>query len=117
MMEFAVLLLILGALALVLGPRLMARRGPRGQLVGGQLLVTGISGAPPGSGAPGEHFVTITGVINGPGVDEHVVYQQMAVNASQWPATGQLIPVVYAPGNPDKWFFAPAGQQLPPPGP
>ena len=112
MMEFAVLLLILGALALVLGPRLMARRGPRGQLVGGQLLVTGISGAPPGSGAPGEHFVTITGVINGPGVDEHVVYQQMAVDASQWPATGQLIPVVFAPGNPDKWFFAPPAQPM-----
>jgi hypothetical protein len=113
MMEFAVLLLILGALALVVGPRLMARRGPRGQMAQGTLLVTGISGASPGPVAPGEHFVTITGVINGPGVDEHVVYQRMAVDASQWPAMGQLIPVVFAPGNPDKWFFAPAGQQLP----
>ena len=79
----------------------------------GTLLVTGISGASPGPVAPGEHFVTITGVINGPGVDEHVVYQRMAVDASQWPAMGQLIPVVFAPGNPDKWFFAPAGPQLP----
>jgi hypothetical protein len=110
MMEFAVLLLILGALALVVGPRLMARRGPRGQMAQGNLLVTGISPRPD---APGEHFVTITGVINGPNVDEHVVYQRMAVDASQWPVMGQLIPVVYAPGNPDKWFFAPAGQQLP----
>ena len=53
MMEFAVLLLILGALALVVGPRLMARRGPRGQMVHGQLLVTGISGGGPGPDAPG----------------------------------------------------------------
>jgi hypothetical protein len=114
MMEFAVLLLILGALALVVGPRLMARRGPRGQMAQGTLLVTGVSGAAPGPAAPGEHFVTITGVINGPGVDEHVVYQRMAVDASQWPVMGQLIPVAYTPGNPDKWFFAPSGQQLPP---
>jgi hypothetical protein len=105
-MEFAVLLLILGALALVVGPRLMARRGPRGQMVQGTLLVTGVSGPGPGQAEPGEHFVTITGVINGPGVDEHVVYQRMAVEASQWPAMGQLIPVAYAPNNPDKWFFA-----------
>lgn len=109
MMEFAVLLLILGALALVVGPRLMARRGPRGQMVQGTLLVTGISPRPD---APGEHFVTITGVINGPNVDEHVVYQRMAVDASQWPVMGQLIPVVYAPSNPDKWFFAPPVQPI-----
>ena len=114
MMEFAVLLLTVGALALVIGPRLMARRGPRGQMVQGTLLVTGVSPRP---AAPGEHFVTITGVISGPGVNEHVVYQRMAVDAAQWPAMGQLIPVVYAPGNPDKWFFAPPEQQLPPPGP
>ena len=107
MMEFAVLLLILGALALVLGPRLMARRGPRGQMMQGTLLVPGVSPRP---AAPGEHFVTITGVINGPGVDEHVVYQRMAVDASQWPTMGQLIPVVYSPSNPDKWFFAPSDQ-------
>ena len=110
-MEFAVLLLILGALALVLGPRLMARRGPRGQMVQGTLLVTGISPRPD---VAGEQFVTITGIINGPNVDEHVVYQRIAVDVSQWPVMGQLIPVVYAPSNPDKWFFAPTGQQLPP---
>ena len=107
MMEFAVLLLILGALALVLGPRLMARRGPRGQMMQGTLLVTGVSPRP---AAPGEHFVTITGVLNGPGVDDHVVSQRMAVYASQRPTMGQLIPVVYSPSNPDKWFFAPSGQ-------
>ncbi|MFM9032797.1 MAG: hypothetical protein ACKOQ4_00640 [Mycobacterium sp.] len=102
-MEFAVLLLILGALALVLGPRLMARRGPRGEMAQGTLLVTGVSPRPD---EPGEHFVTISGVITGPGVSEHVVYQRMAVDAANWPAMGQLMPVVYAPTNPDKWFFA-----------
>lgn len=116
MVEFAVLLLILGALALVLGPRLMAKRGPRaamarGEMAQGTLLVTGVSPRPE---APGEQFVTISGVINGPTVDEHVVYQRMAVDAGNWPAMGQLIPVVYSPKNPDKWFFAPPAPAGPP---
>ena len=93
MVEFASLLLILGALALVLGPRLM-RRGPRGEAVPGTLLVTGISPRPD---APGQQFVTISGVINGPTVDEHVVYQRMSVDTGNWPTMGQLIPVVYSP--------------------
>ena len=117
MMEFAVLLLILGALALVLGPRLMGRRGPgaamaRGQMAQGTLLVTGVSPRPD---AAGEQFVTISGVINGPTVDEHVVYQRMAVDVGNWPSMGQLIPVVYSPKNPDKWFFAPPTPPMPPP--
>ncbi len=111
MWEFAVLLLILGSLALILGPRLMARRGPQGEMAQGTLLVTGVSPRPE---VPGEQFVTITGVITGPTVAEHVVYQRMAVDAANWPVMGQLIPVVYSPKNPDKWFFAPAG---PPPAP
>ncbi|MGV9803276.1 hypothetical protein ACWDTP_35005, partial [Mycobacterium sp. NPDC003449] len=55
----------------------------------------------------GEQFVTITGVINGPTVNEHVVYQRMAVDVNDWPAMGALHPVVYSPKNPDKWTFAP----------
>ena len=110
MMEFAAVLLILGALALVLGPRLMrrgARGGARGEMAPGTLLVTGVSPRPD---APGEHFVTISGVITGPTVNEHVVYQRMAVDTANWPTMGQLIPVVYSPKNPDKWFFAPPEQ-------
>lgn len=110
-MEFAVLLLILGALALVLGPRLMAKRGPRGEMAQGTLLVTGVSPRPD---AAGEQFVTISGVINGPTVDEHVVYQRLAVDVASWPSMGQLIPVVYSPKNPDKWFFAPPAPPVPP---
>jgi len=102
--QFGVLVLILGALALVLAPRIMARRGPRGEMAHGTLLVTGISPRPD---VPGEQFVTISGVINGPTVDEHVVYQRMAVNVDSWPTMGQLIPVVYSPKNPDNWYFAP----------
>ena len=105
MTEFAALLLILGALALILGPRLMGKRGPRGEMASGTLLVTGVSPRPD---VPGEQFVTISGVINGPTVAEHVVYQRMAVDTAHWPTMGQLIPVVYSPKNPDKWFFAPA---------
>ena len=106
MVEFAVLLLIIGALALVVGPRLMGRRGPRGEMLPGTLLVTGLSPRPE---ATGEQFVTITGVINGPGVDEHVVYQRMAVDTANWPTMGQLIPVAFSPKNPDNWVFAPPG--------
>jgi hypothetical protein len=119
MWEFAVLLLIIGSLALVLGPRMMARRGPRGamergELAQGTLLVTGVSPRPE---VPGEQFVTISGVITGPTVGEHVVYQRMAVDAANWPAMGQLIPVVYSPKNPDKWFFAPPAAPPQPPAP
>jgi hypothetical protein len=104
MMEFAVLLLIVGALALVVGPRLMGKRGPRGEMAQGTLLVTGVSPRPD---AEGEQFVTISGVMTGPTVNEHVVYQQMAVDTAAWPAIGQLMPVAYSPKNPDKWMFAP----------
>ena len=104
MVEFAVLVLILGALALVVGPRLMGRRGPRGEMLRGTLLVTGLSPRPD---AGGEQFGTITGVINGPTVDEHVVYQRMAVDTANWPTIGQLIPVAFSPKNPDNWVFAP----------
>jgi len=103
MWEFAVILLIVGALVLVLAPRLM-RRGPRGEVVHGTLLVTGVSPRPD---ATGDQFVTISGVINGPTVNEHVVYQRMAVDVTNWPTMGQLIPVVYSPKNPDNWSFAP----------
>lgn len=103
MWEFAALVLILGALAVLLGPRFF-RRGPRGEMATGTLLVTGVSPRPD---VPGEQFVTISGVISGPTVNEHVVYQRMAVDVDSWPTMGQLIPVVYSPKNPDNWFFAP----------
>lgn len=112
MVEFAVLLLILGALALVLGPRLMGRRGPGADMARGTLLVTGVSPRP--ADAVGEQFVTISGVITGPTVNEHVVYQRMAVDAGNWPTMGQLIPVAYSPKNPDKWVFAAPEPPLPP---
>ena len=105
MWEFAVLLLIVGALVLILAPRIMGRRGPRGEMAQGTLLVTGVSPRPD---ATGEQFVTISGVINGPTVNEHVVYQRMAVDVNSWPTMGQLIPVAYSPKNPDNWYLAPA---------
>lgn len=77
----------------------------------GTLLVTGLSPRPD---VPGEQFVTISGVISGPTVSEHVVYQRMAVDTANWPIMGQLIPVVYSPKNPDKWFFTPPAAPGPP---
>ena len=73
-------------------------------LAHGTLLVTGVSPRPD---VAGEQFVTITGVINGPTVNEHVVYQRLAVDVEQWPTMGTTFPVVYSPKNPDNWSFAP----------
>jgi hypothetical protein len=102
--EIGVLLLIVGAIAVLAAPWIM-RRTPRGETVSGTLLVTGVSPRPD---ATGEQFVTITGVINGPTVGEHVVYQRYAVNVDHWPAMGETYPVVYSPKNPDNWAFAPS---------
>jgi hypothetical protein len=104
MWEFAVLLLLVAVVVAFLAPRFI-RRGPRGgNLASGTLLVTGVSPRPD---AGGEQYVTIAGVINGPTVSEHAVYQRMAVDVNQWPTMGQLFPVVYSPKNPDNWRFAP----------
>ena len=106
--------MILAALALIVVPMMRARRGPGGQMLPGTLLVTGVSGSKSGADSSGKQLVTITGVINGPSLNEHVVYQQLTVDAAASPKMGQLIPVVYSPKNPDNWFFAPPEQQLPP---
>jgi hypothetical protein len=101
--QFGVLLLLVAVLGVVLAQRFIPR-GPRGELVNGTLLVTGVSPRPDTSG---QQYVTIAGVINGPTVSEHAVYQRMAVDVDQWPTMGQLFPVVYSPKNPDNWKFAP----------
>lgn len=100
------LFLLIGALAVLLAPRFV-RRGPGTDAVSGTLLVTGVSPRPD---ATGDQYVTITGVINGPTVNEHTVYQRMVVNVDKWPTMGQLMPVVYSQRNPDKWAFAPPEQ-------
>lgn len=104
--EIGVLFLLIGALAVLLAPRFI-RRGPGADAVSGTLLVTGVSPRPD---ATGDQYVTITGVINGPTVNEHTVYQRMVVNVDKWPTMGQLLPVVYSQRNPDKWAFAPPEQ-------
>lgn len=115
-MEFFVILLLVGALVLLLAPRLR-KNGPRGERAHGTLLITGISPRPDDVG---EQFVTISGVMTGPTVNEHHVYARMAVDVSQWPSMGDLIPVVYSPKNPDNWSFAPPApppMEAPPPPP
>ncbi len=104
MWEYGVLILLVAVLAVALAQRFVAR-GPRGELASGTLLVTGVSPRPD---AVGEQYVTVAGVINGPTVSEHEVYQRMAVDVDHWPTMGQLLPVVYSPKNPDNWRFAPA---------
>lgn len=101
--EFALLLLLVAVLAGFLAQRFI-RRGPRGQVVSGTLLVTGVSPRPD---VGGEQYVTIAGVINGPTVNEHPVYARMAIDVDQWPSMGETHPVVYSAKNPDNWRFAP----------
>ncbi|MGA7049820.1 MAG: hypothetical protein WBZ37_00815 [Mycobacterium sp.] len=103
MWEFGLLLLLVAIVVGLLAQRFIPR-GPRGPLASGTLLVTGVSPRPD---AGGDQYVTISGVINGPTVNEHAVYQRMAVNVDAWPMMGQLFPVVYSPRNPDNWKFAP----------
>jgi hypothetical protein len=117
MVEFLILLVLLGALAAFLAPRFM-RKGPRGERAHGTLLITGISPRPDDQG---EQWVTISGVITGPTVSEHPVYGQLVVNVDQWPSIGDLMPVVYSARNPDNWAFAPPQPPVdypepPPPG-
>ncbi len=99
------LVLLIGAVVLIAGPWIMRRRRMPGGLAQGTLVVTGVSPRPDETG---RQFVTITGVINGPTVNEHVVYQRLEVDVDEWPTMGQLFPVVYAPKNPDNWRFAPS---------
>jgi hypothetical protein len=107
--EFAMLVVLIGAVAVLAAPWIRRRRGVGGDWTQGTLLVTGVSPKPD---ATGEQFVTVTGVINGPTVDEHVVYQQLAVDVDHWPIMGELFPVMYSPKNPDNWAFAP--REVPP---
>ncbi len=111
--ELAILLLILGAFVLLAGPWIMRRRGAGGDWVQGTLLVTGVSPRP--DGVTGAQFVTITGVINGPTVNEYTVYTRLTVDVNEWPTMGQLIPVMYSPGNPEKWAFGARPEPAPPP--
>jgi hypothetical protein len=101
--EMLTVLLLVAMLAVFLAPRLM-RRGPSGDSLNGTLLITGVSPRPD---VVGEQYVTITGVIDGPTVNEYTVYQRMVVNVDNWPTVGDLKPVVYSQRNPDNWAYAP----------
>lgn len=98
------LLVLIGAIAVVAAPWLMRRRRPPADSLHGTLLITGVSPPPD---ATGEQFVTVAGVINGPSVNEHVVYQRWAVDTGSWPRVGDLVPVMYSAKNPDHWRAAP----------
>lgn len=113
--EFAMILLLVGALVLLARPLLARRRGVGNDWVPGMLLVTGVSPRP--DGVTGEQFVTITGVINGPTVNEYTVYTRMTADVDNWPTMGQLMDVMYSPGNPEKWAFGTRPEPMPPIGP
>ena len=101
-LEIVIVLVLLGALAVFAAPWIRRRRGIGSDWVQGQLLVTGVSPRPD---ATGEQFVTVTGVINGPTVNEHVVYQRLPSTSTTGRRWGSS-PVMYKPNNPDNWAFA-----------
>lgn len=103
--DFWVLLLIIATIAVLAAPLLKKRRRPS-DAQEGTLLITGVSPRPE---ATGEQYVTIAGVINGPTVSEHSVYQRTAVDVADWPKMGELRPVVYSQRNPDNWQFVAGG--------
>jgi hypothetical protein len=109
--EIAMILVMVGVLAVIAAPWIMRRQRAGADWQSGNLLVTGVS--PPPVDLTGRQFATITGVINGPTVAEHVVYQRLEVDVNDWPTISQIFPVVYSPKNPDNWRFAP--QEGPPP--
>lgn len=109
MWEIFWIIVVIGAIAVLAAPWLR-RRGNPADAVNGTLLITGVSPKPE---AAGEQFVTVTGVINGPTVNEHVVYHRYAVDVQHWPSMGELIPVVYSPKNPDNWRVAPPESTAP----
>ena len=100
--EMLSVLLLVAILAGFVVPRFI-RQGPRRDSLSGTLLITGVSPRPD---ADGEQFVTITGVIDGPTVNDYTVYQRMVVNVDNWPTVGELKPVVYSQRNPDNWMLA-----------
>jgi hypothetical protein len=96
-------LLLVAILAGFVVPRFIRQR-PRRDSLSGTLLITGVSPRPD---AEGEQYVTITGVIDGPTINDYTVYQRMTVNVDNWPTVGELKPVVYSQRNPDNWMLAP----------
>jgi hypothetical protein len=92
--EFGVLLLLIGAIVLLAAPWIMRRRGAGSDWMQGTMLVTGVSPRP--DDVVGVQYATITGVINGPTVNEHVIYQRLEVEVNNWPTMGELFPVVYS---------------------
>ena len=106
------LVVLIGAVVLVAGPWIRRRRGMRGEMAHGTLVVTGVSPRPDETG---EQFVTITGVINGPTVNEHVVYQRLAVDVDQLADDGAVVPGgLLRRTIPDNWRFAPPEGPPPP---
>jgi hypothetical protein len=101
--EIGVLLFLVALLAMFLAPRFI-RRGQPSDALTGTLLITGVSPKPE---AEGEQWVTISGVIDGPTLNEYTVYQRMVVDVDKWPTVGELKPVVYSQRNPDRWTLVP----------
>lgn len=113
MWEFFALLLLVAIMVMFLAPRFL-RSGPGAHAEEGTMLVTGVSPRPAAAGA---QYVTISGVLHGPTVAEHEVYQRLEVDVEDWPTVGQLLPVRYSPRNPDNWTLWVAQRDGGEPGP
>ncbi|MBF6163205.1 hypothetical protein IU486_00260 [Streptomyces gardneri] len=107
MLEFASLLILTAVLVSLIVFVIRGRRGYQpANPEEGTLYITGVSPQPD---APGEQYVTITGKLTGPSVPGKVVYGRFVWDTKSWPATGDLLTVVYPAGKPDRWQISRPG--------
>lgn len=107
MLEFASLLILTAVLVSLIVFVIRGRRGYQPAYPEeGTLYITGVSPPPD---APGEQYVTITGKLTGPSVPGKVVYGRFVWDTKSWPATGDLLTVVYPAGKPDRWQISRPG--------
>jgi hypothetical protein len=107
MVQFGMLVIMVGALVAIVMLYLRGRNGVRlTNPESGTLYVSGVSPRPD---ATGEQYVTITGNLTGPSVPGTVVYGRLVWDVDNWPAIGDLIPVVYPAGKPERWQISHPG--------
>ncbi|MBF6202811.1 MULTISPECIES: hypothetical protein [Nocardia] len=107
MLEFASLLILTAVLVSLIVFVIRGRRGYQpANPEEGTLYITGVSPQPD---SPGEQYVTITGKLTGPSVPGKVVYGRFVWDTKSWPATGDLLTVVYPAGKPDRWQISRPG--------
>lgn len=111
LLELGMLVILVGALAGIVGLYLRGRRGVQlSDSEIGQIHLTGVSPPP---NAMGEQYVTLTGNLTGPSQPGTVAYGRFVWDVGNWPSIGDTFTVAYPPGKPEQWQIAPPGADDP----